>query len=91
MSSKLTLNLGLRYDFDTPRTERYNRMNYFDPMAGRRWLTACRQFPNLTGGLVFAGVDGNSREGSSCPTRTTSDRGSAARTCSTTRPWCAAG
>lgn len=26
-SSKLTLNIGLRYDVSTPRTERYNRMN----------------------------------------------------------------
>ncbi len=28
---KLTLNIGLRYDVDTPRSERYNRMNGFDP------------------------------------------------------------
>jgi hypothetical protein len=30
---KLTLNLGLRYDVNTPRTERYNRMNWFNPDA----------------------------------------------------------
>ena len=30
---RLTLNLGLRYDVNTPRTERYNRMNWFDPDA----------------------------------------------------------
>jgi hypothetical protein len=28
---KLTLNLGLRYDVNTPRTERHNRMNWFNP------------------------------------------------------------
>ncbi|MGA3166102.1 MAG: TonB-dependent receptor [Terriglobia bacterium] len=28
---KLTLNIGLRYDVSTPRSERYNRMNGFDP------------------------------------------------------------
>src|SRR5579863_2040131 len=28
---KLTLNIGLRYDVNTPRSERYNRMNGFDP------------------------------------------------------------
>jgi hypothetical protein len=28
---KLTLNLGLRYDVTLPRTERYNRQNWFDP------------------------------------------------------------
>jgi hypothetical protein len=30
-TSKLTLNLGLRYDVSRPRTERHNRMNWFDP------------------------------------------------------------
>lgn len=30
---RLTLNLGLRYDVNTPRTERYNRMNWFNPDA----------------------------------------------------------
>jgi Carboxypeptidase regulatory-like domain/TonB dependent receptor len=33
MTSKLTLNLGLRYELATPRTERYNRMNSLDPNA----------------------------------------------------------
>ena len=30
---KLTLNLGLRYDVNLPRTERHNRMNSYDPNA----------------------------------------------------------
>jgi len=30
VTSKLTLNLGLRYDVQTPRTERFNRMNWFN-------------------------------------------------------------
>src|SRR5271165_2585735 len=30
-TSKLTLNLGLRYELSLPRTERYNRMEYLDP------------------------------------------------------------
>ena len=40
ITRKLTLNLGVRYDFDTPRTERYNRLSWFDPSpalaAGRK-------------------------------------------------------
>lgn len=32
-SDKLTLNLGLRYDLQSPWTERYNRLSYFDPSA----------------------------------------------------------
>jgi hypothetical protein len=30
ISRKLTLNMGLRWDVDQPRTERYNRLSYFD-------------------------------------------------------------
>jgi hypothetical protein len=33
VTPKLTLNLGLRYEINTPRTERYNRMNFVDPKA----------------------------------------------------------
>ncbi len=60
ITSKLTLNLGLRYDFDVPRTERYNRMNWFDPSV-RSPLASTPGFSNLTGGLVFVGVDNNGR------------------------------
>ena len=59
VTSKLTLNLGLRYDVELPRTERYNRMNYFDPAA--RSPLARPQYSDLRGGVVFVGVDGNSR------------------------------
>jgi len=31
VTPKLTLNLGLRYELNTPRTERFNRMNSLDP------------------------------------------------------------
>lgn len=31
VTPKLTLNVGLRYDVSLPRTERHNRMNWFDP------------------------------------------------------------
>lgn len=32
-SSKLTLNLGIRYELVVPRTERHNRIDWFDPTA----------------------------------------------------------
>jgi hypothetical protein len=31
ITPKLTLNIGFRYDVSLPRTERHNRMNWFDP------------------------------------------------------------
>src|SRR5439155_82648 len=57
VGKKLTLNLGLRYDLDTPRTDRYNRMNYFDPSVPSP-LAAKAGIPDLRGGLVFVGVTG---------------------------------
>jgi hypothetical protein len=58
VSAKLTLNFGFRYDVETPRTERYNQMSYFDPSA-----TSPISVPglNLTGAVEFAGVNGNPR------------------------------
>lgn len=58
VTKTLTLNLGLRWDVDLPRTERYNRTNWFDPTAA---TPAGQIIPGVTGGLVFAGVGGNPR------------------------------
>ena len=33
VTQKLTINLGIRYDIEVPRTERYNQMTWFDPSA----------------------------------------------------------
>ncbi len=59
-TSRLTLNIGLRYDLQTPRTERYNRMNYFDPTIPSP-LAGPAGLPNLVGGLEYVGVNGNGR------------------------------
>ena len=61
LTPKLTFNLGLRWDMDTPRTERYNRLNYFDPNVPSPLAKTVAGFPDLKGGLVYMGVDGNSR------------------------------
>ncbi len=61
ITNKLTLNLGVRYDYDAPRTERYNRMNFFDPDAPSPLASKVPAFPNLKGGVRFVGVDGNPR------------------------------
>lgn len=55
MNDKLTLNLGLRYDLSTPRTERFNRMSYLDPN-----VASPLQVPglsNLRGGMKFASAE----------------------------------
>jgi hypothetical protein len=50
VSNKLTLNLGLRWDIFGGRTERYNRMEYFDPN-----LQYTVNGVSLKGGEVFVG------------------------------------
>jgi hypothetical protein len=58
LSDRLTLNLGLRYDLETPFTERYNKSSTFSP-TGNSALTAA--YPGAVGGLVFMGKDISSR------------------------------
>ena len=55
VNGRLTLNTGLRYELQRPRTERYNRLNYFDfdvqsPLSDETGL-------DLLGGLVFTDED----------------------------------
>jgi hypothetical protein len=57
VSRKLTVNVGLRYEIQVPRTERFNRMNYFDPNAPSP-LAGPAGLPGLTGGIVFSGTNG---------------------------------
>lgn len=57
VTSRFTLNIGLRYDVDTPRTERYNRYSYFDldapsPIAGR-----VPGYSDLRGAMRFTDSD----------------------------------
>jgi hypothetical protein len=61
INQRLTLNFGLRYELETPYTERYNRMSYgFDENAR---LPVSVPGLDLRGGILFAGVDGNPRRG----------------------------
>ena len=59
VTNKLTLNLGVRYEYESPRTERYNQLTNFDRNATPP-LTAAGL--NLKGALSFVGVNGNARE-----------------------------
>jgi hypothetical protein len=54
--SNLTVNLGLRWDIFGGRTERHNRLEYFDPN-----VQYAVNGVQLTGGEQFAGVDGHGR------------------------------
>ena len=56
VTPRLTLNLGLRYEFETPWTERYNRgIHGFDSSAK---LPVSVPGMDVHGGLEFAGVNG---------------------------------
>ncbi|MDQ6663386.1 MAG: TonB-dependent receptor [Acidobacteriota bacterium] len=59
ITSKLTANLGVRWEYQTPATERYNRTT-----RGFAYnVPSPLQVPglNLKGGLLYAGVDGRPR------------------------------
>lgn len=72
VSRKLTVTLGLRYDYEAPPTERFNQQNRgfgFDQtsplqaqIAGRPGVSECPACANLRGGLLFAGVNGQPDE-----------------------------
>jgi len=61
VTSKLTVNVGLRYEADLPRTERYNRFNWFEPHAVSPLSGRVPGLGEITGGVRFVGVDGNPR------------------------------
>ena len=66
VTSRLTVNLGLRWDLNTPPIEEADQMNYvFDPDVVNPVSARINQtrFPgySVKGGLTFAGVGGNPR------------------------------
>ncbi|MBS1815062.1 MAG: TonB-dependent receptor [Acidobacteria bacterium] len=59
VTPRLTLNLGVRYDGESPYVDRHNRLNYFDTDVASP--AANPSFPQLKGGLQFAGVGSTPR------------------------------
>ncbi len=60
IAPRFTLNLGLRWEMETPYTERYDRLNYgFDPNAVLP--ISAPGFSTLKGGMLFVTKDGIGR------------------------------
>ncbi len=68
VSKRLTINMGLRYDLDVPPNEGHNRMNVGfnttvpNPISNQipaAQIAVYPQLAKLTGGIQFAGVNGN--------------------------------
>ena len=71
VTRRLTLNLGLRWDYESPVSERYNRQTrgfalgqpspIADQVRNRAGIENCPACRNLTGGLLYAGDSGDER------------------------------
>ncbi len=79
VTSRLTLNYGLRWDVELPRTERYNKLSYWDPNAPSPIqaavtatgvsAAACPACSNLKGAISFVGQPGSQYGRSQAPTQ----------------------
>jgi hypothetical protein len=77
ITTKLTLNLGLRWDVEVPRTDRYNRLSYWDPNvpsaitlpAGSFDSATCPACGSLMGQMFFVGVPGSAYGRAQGPTQ----------------------
>jgi outer membrane receptor protein involved in Fe transport len=56
VTPRLTLNLGLRWEYESPTTDRFNNISNFDPS-----ITTIAKGVTLRGGLVYPGQNGLSR------------------------------
>ena len=59
VGSRLAVNVGLRYETESPYTERRDQLAYMDSALASPARNS--QFPALVGGLRFANADGGSR------------------------------
>ena len=59
ITSRLTLNIGLRYDLEGGKRDRFNQLTWFDYDVASPVAQAAR-LPGLRGGVRFQGVDGPS-------------------------------
>ncbi len=55
VTRSLSINLGLRYELEIPRSERFNRLSVFNPEVDSP--LSVPSLPGLRGGLQFIGVD----------------------------------
>ncbi|MBS1831044.1 MAG: TonB-dependent receptor [Acidobacteria bacterium] len=71
ITRKLTLNLGMRWDYESPIAERYNRQTrgfafgqpspIADQVKSKPGIENCAACRALTGGLLYAGSEGDAR------------------------------
>jgi outer membrane receptor protein involved in Fe transport len=59
LTPRLTLNLGVRYDGESPYLDKHNYLNHFDPNIASPARNS--SFPGLNGGPVFANANGLGR------------------------------
>lgn len=73
-AKNLTINVGLRWDIEIPRTERHNKLDYWDPslpspIANMVPSSACVSCGNLMGQMVFVGTSASKYGRHQAPTQ----------------------
>jgi Carboxypeptidase regulatory-like domain/TonB dependent receptor len=73
-TKNLTFNVGLRWDIEVPRTERHNKLDYWDPtlpspVAGAVSGSACLYCGDLVGQMVFVGTSSSKYGRHQAPTQ----------------------
>jgi hypothetical protein len=59
VTKRLTLNLGLRYDRETGRQDRFDHLSWFNFTVPSPLAKLVPAFPNLQGGIEFVNASGN--------------------------------
>jgi hypothetical protein len=61
ITPRLSIETGLRWEYETPRSERFNQLSYWDYSVASPLAQQVPSMPNLHGGLRFVGKDSSTQ------------------------------
>jgi len=61
VTPRLSVEMGLRWEYETPRKERFNQLSYWDYLVASPLAQQVPSMPDLHGGLRFVGKDSSTQ------------------------------